>query len=450
MIKRLIVAGIGELGRSIVHTLQVHYEIIAIDVRNEIILDLSGKYDIQGITGNILDTAILSDLKLDQKCALISVTGEDSINLTVCRYVRDHFSLGFIALRLKDLSIYQIIQSDHLKEGIHLVLNPEFNTINNAIYRLYYPNIMRHMSFFEKKLHGIILRINEQHHLCGMKIEEIERYQLQDVKVVQIFRNNKLEEIHKNTVIKKNDRVCIIYTPVSVLKKFLEITVSEPKFVVSFGINSFSYALTQTIQEHYPFLNIFFVDIDPFKYHELATRYPKFSFYSSNFLDESLWTDLNIRPKEAGILALGLNDADNLLSGLVHQSAHQVITVLQDASYIPVGLKIGARSIIHPNALILEQLMTHLSPSYIQRIHILMDSHSDSTEPILFVTALIVEESDLLKISYDTLKALNIKVLAILRKNKIFSTSEFFLKNDQVLFLCLQSNYAQILNLLKK
>ncbi|ETZ04663.1 NAD-binding protein [Holospora undulata] len=451
MIKRLIIAGMGALGQSLVHHLQIHYEIIAIDSCFDVVQDLLKKYDIQGIAGSVLDLVLLSQLDLDETCGFISVTEKDSVNLTACRYVRQSFSLGFIAARLKDLEIYTVMQTSALQEGIHLLLNLDMDGAKGVLQRLYYPNIMRHMSFFEKKLHGIVMKIEAKHHLCGMKIEDIERYHaVQDSKIIQIFRQNKSEVPHKNIVLKENDRVCIVYHPIVPLKRLFEISMNFPKYIVSLGINSFSYALAKIVHKNYFDLKqVFFVSSDPEKYRALAALYPEFSFYNGNPLDEKFREDLGIPPKESGILALGLSDADNLLSVLTHQHAHHSVSIVQDASYIPIGLKIGVRSIIHPNALILEQLMTHLSPSCVQRVHVLADTHSESTEPMVLITAVLAEESYFLKMQNSDFKNLDVQIIAVLRKKKLLFNPEHFIQNDQVLFLCSQLKYSQILDLLK-
>ena len=148
------------------------------------------------------------------------------------------------------------------------------------------------------------------------------------------------------------------------------------------------------------------------------------------------------------MLALGLRDADNILAGLVHKHAQYVVTMVQDTSYIPIGLQLGARSIIHPNLLILEALMNGLSPAWIEHIHVLSELHSGNTEPILLVTAVLREDIPILNMKPEDLEPLDLKVIAVLRKKKLLFTLDSFLNADQLLVMCSHSNYAQLLDIL--
>ncbi|PPE03204.1 NAD-binding protein [Holospora curviuscula] len=448
MIKRLIIAGMGSLGESLIYFLQEHYEIIAIDSLSHRVQSLRSQYDIQCILGSVLDINLLSTLDLKESCAFISVTEKDSVNLAACRYVKQQFPLKFVAARLKDLDVYLLAKTTSLQESIHLLFNPEYEGITHALQVLRYPNVMRHISLFEKKLYGLVVKVESRHRICGMNLHDIEHHRtLKDTKIIQIFRQNTLCISPKNLILQEGDRVCVVYHSMAGVKRFFDVTMEIPEFLVYFGINSFAYALAKMVSPH-EFKKIFFIDEDPVQYEPLAMLYPELSFYKGSPLDKNLWNDLGIQAKKSGVLALGLKDADNILAALVHTHAHHVVTMVQNAPYLAIGLQMGVKSIIHPNFLILEHVMTHLSPACIERIYILTDLLSENQELTLLVTAELMEDSPILQVRPIELNAMNIKIIAVLRKSKVLFNPDSVFKEDHVVFLCPQSHYTQLLNVL--
>lgn len=449
MIKRLIIIGIGGIGIDLVRYLQAYYEIIAIDRCPKVILEVQNKYDIQAIVGDALDIEVLSKLELGQHCGVISVTGKDETNLTVCNFVRRLFPVKFVAVRLRNPTLHHPTFSEALKKdwGINVILNVESCIANHAFHAAHYPGIVRHMSFFEKKLDGIIIKVTSQDRICGMTIEDIEQYNVpQGIRVLQVIRQKKMCDVHRNFVLQVGDLVYLLYHPTVVLKRFFDSAIYLPKNIVCFGTEFFSFALAQLLHTHYAG-DVFFLDAHGKNFERLVLQYPEFSFFRLCSLESTIWHNIRRDPDESVVVALGLTDADNLLACLAHTSAKHSVTVVKNSAYLSVCYALGVHVILNPGLLIVEVLIKSLSPQCVEEVYVLQDFTTNSCEFILLITVRIEEEAPISQMSQEDLKALALEIVAVFRKKKLIFKPQYFIPQDLIVMRCTQSKYAQLLDL---
>lgn len=450
MIKRLIIAGIGSVGTNLVRYLQMHYEIIAIDHCPNVIQDIQNSYDIQGIVGDLLDLSMLRKLELGPQCGFISVTGSDASNLTVCQFIKQFFTVGFLATRLQNAQLHEESLAKGLKEalGINVILDVESSIAHNAFHAAHYPNVMRHFSCFDRKLEGIIVKITSKHRLCGMKIEDIEHHHVpQAIRVVRIVREQKVQTYHHNFVLQEGDVVCIVYHPTVTLKRLLDTTTYFPKNIVYLGGGACADAVALLLTHAYAG-KIFFLDVQKTLFETLILTYPECTFFTMCPFATDVWDELKCAPQDTVLLSLGLGDADNILAGLAHSQARHVVTLVRDSTYLTLSTLLGVRSVSHPALLLVEQLMEALSPNFIETMHVLQLTSHQGEELLLFMTILVKKGAPLLRVEPNDIADLAIDIIAVLRKKKMVFNPNDFMEDDRIVVSCTQSYYSQFLELI--
>jgi Trk K+ transport system NAD-binding subunit len=451
MIKRLIIAGIGSVGTHLVRYLQTHYEIIAIDHCPEVIQEIQNKYDIQGIVGDLLDFSVLRKLALGPQCGFISVTGSDSINLTVCQFIKQFFTIGFLAVRLHNAQLHEETLAKGLKEalGINVILDLESYVAHTAFHAAHYPGVMRHFSCCDKKLEGVMVKITPKHRLCGMKIEDVEQHHIpQAIRIVRVMRGQKIHTHHQNIILQEDDVVCLVYQPTVALKRLLDTTVYFPENILYLGGGLCADSVARLLTHTYAG-KIFFLDTQKALFESLILTYPECTFLTLCPFTSDLWYELPCTPQNTVLLALGHSDADNILAGLAHNHARHVVTLVRDAAYLTMSTLLGVRAVIHPALLLVEQLMEELSPYFVQHIHVLpLTTSYQGEELLLFMTVIVKKGAPLLRIQHSDITDPAVDIIAVLRKKKLIFNPKNFMEDDRIVVSCTQFYYNQFLELL--
>lgn len=450
MVKRLIVAGIGSVGTNLVRYLQAHYEIIAIDHCPEVIHEIQNRYDIQGIVGDLLDLSVLRKLRLGPQCGFISVTGSDAVNLTVCQFIKQFFTVGFLAARLQNTQLHEEHLANNLKEalGIHVILDVESSIAHTAFHAAHYPNVMRHFSCCDRKLEGVMVKITSKHRLCGMKIEDVEQHHVpQAIRIVRIMRGQRVHMHHHNFVLQEGDVLCMVYHPTVALKRLLDTTIHFPKNILYLGGGPCADSVALLLTHSYAG-KIFFLDTQKSLFESLILTYPECTFLTMCPFTHDLWDELPCTPQDTVVLSLGLSDADNILAGLAHGPARHVVTLVRDATYLTMSTLLGVRAVIHPALLLVEQLMEALSPDFIQHIHVLQLTSHQEEELLLFMTVVVKEGAPLLRVEQSDIPDLAVDIIAVLRRKKMIFNPKDFMQDDRIVVSCTQSYYPKFLELL--
>ena len=450
MIKRLIIAGLGTVGTNLLRYLHIHYEIIVIDRCAEVIQDIQNTYDVQGIVGDLLDLNLLQKLELGSGCGFISATGSDATNLTVCQFIKQFFTVGFLAVRLRNTQLHEASTTESLQKAlnINVILDVDSSIAHSAFHAVHYPNVIRHFSCLDKKLESIVLKITPKLRLAGMSIEEIEHHHMpQGLRVVHVVRDGRIKKCHQNLILQPEDIVSIVYHPTVILKRLLETTVYFPENILYLGAGTCANAVASLLSQAYAG-KVFFIGNQKSLFEAMTLTHPECHFFTMCAFSQDIWEELDCCPQNSAVLCLGNADADNVLAGLAHSQARHVVTLVQNAAYLTISTLLQARSVIHPALLLFEQLLQALSPEFIENVHVLQLTSHQEEELLLLLTVTVKADAPLLQLEYNDTKNLEIDIIVVLRKKKmIFNPSEF-MEDDRIIVSCTQSYYPQLLELI--
>ena len=80
----IIIVGGGKVGNSLAEILCAEHNVTVIDVNETRIQTIINGFDVKGIIGNCLQTAVLEEADVDKCKVFIALTGSDEVNILSC------------------------------------------------------------------------------------------------------------------------------------------------------------------------------------------------------------------------------------------------------------------------------------------------------------------------------------------------------------------------------
>ena len=89
MIMQIVVAGLGKVGSYLAGELSLEgHDVTVVDTRSERVRAVTSRYDLMGMSGNIIDPQVISHTGLEEADLFIAVTASDETNLLSCLLAR--------------------------------------------------------------------------------------------------------------------------------------------------------------------------------------------------------------------------------------------------------------------------------------------------------------------------------------------------------------------------
>ncbi len=125
MIMQIVVAGLGKVGSYLAGELSLEgHDVTVVDTRSERVRAVTSRYDLMGMSGNIIDPQVISHTGLEEADLFIAVTASDETNLLSCLLARKAGCPRTIArVRSPEYACNMDFLSESL--GIEMIINPE-------------------------------------------------------------------------------------------------------------------------------------------------------------------------------------------------------------------------------------------------------------------------------------------------------------------------------------
>ena len=121
---RIIIIGVGKVGRSLIEQLSKEgHDITIIDKNAEKIQEMTNLFDIMGICGNGASHSVQVDAGIEHADLVISVTDSDELNLLCCTIAKQVSNCAAIA-RVRTPDYNNDVPYLRAKLGLALVINP--------------------------------------------------------------------------------------------------------------------------------------------------------------------------------------------------------------------------------------------------------------------------------------------------------------------------------------
>ncbi|MDO4939764.1 MAG: Trk system potassium transporter TrkA [Lachnospiraceae bacterium] len=247
---KIIVAGCGKVGKTIVEQLSAEgHEIAIIDHNLDVLNDMANMYDVMGVAGNAASLSVQKEAGVETADLLIAVTDSDEINMLCCLVAKKAGNCKTIA-RVRNPIYHSEIGFIKEELGLSMAINPEQAAAREISRILRSPNAINIESFARGRIELTEFIIPEGNMLDGMSVIDVKKKVQSDLLICAVERGNDVFIPNGSFKLKSNDIVNFVASPQDGRNFFKAIGLESQKIenVMIIGGGTISYYLTRILR----------------------------------------------------------------------------------------------------------------------------------------------------------------------------------------------------------
>ena len=418
---KIIIVGCGNVGATLAEQLSNEgHDIVVIDVREQVVQNISTSYDVLGIVGNGSSFNVQSEAGVEEADLLIAVTGQDELNLLCCLIAKKAGACHTIARVSNPLYSREI---SFIKEelGLSMVINPQLAAAQEMARLLRFPSALRVDSFVKSRVELINYRLEEKNPLCSMTLKEMSAKLRCEILIPVVERGEEIIIPDGNFKLQAKDQISIVGTQNQTMEFFkkLGVPTAAAKNVMIIGGGRTSIYLAKQLLSMG--IKVKIIERDAKHCEELLEMLPKAMVICADATDKDLLIEEGLMDTEAFVATTNF-DEENIMLALYAKSCSNAkrITKVHRVSYEEIinGLDVG--SIIYPMYITAETIVKYVRAmknsigSNIETLYRLNDNRVEAVE------FLIKEDAPVVGIPLQDLKLKpNMLIGCITHKGKV-------------------------------
>ena len=423
---KIIVAGCGKIGKSIVESLvEENHEITVIDTNPEIIDEITNIYDVMGICGNCADSDIVMEANAKDSDLYIAVTDSDELNMLSC----------FVAKRMGAKHTIARIRSPEYNDNslvfmkknleISMPINPERLAAHELFNILKFPHALKIETFVRRTMEITEVRLREDSVLDGMKLVDVRSKFKAQVLICCVQRDGEVFIPNGNFVLRAGDRIGVT-APHAELQKFFRATgflQKQAKSVIILGGSRTAYYLAEMLIGIGVSVKI--IDKDEKICEELGDALPKAVVIHGDGSEQELLLEEGIKSADAFIALTGFDETNILVSMFAMMNGvKKVIAKVNRDEIAPMAARLGLDCIVSPKRMVSDVVVRYARAlknsrgSNVETLYKLMEEKAEALE------FNVREDAPLLGVPLKDLKLKkNLLIIGIAREGKIITPS---------------------------
>ena len=451
---KIIIVGCGIVGQKLAEKLSQEnvHDITVVDLRYNIVQDLTNQYDIMGVCGSGTSLDILTEAGVKDADLLISVTGSDELNLLTC----------FIAKKAGNCqTIARVRKPEYGKElhlfkedlGLAMIINPELTAAHAIARILRFPTAIQIDTFSKGRVEILKFRIPEGSVLNNLKIMDMGSRLNCDILVCGVERGEDAFIPGGNFVMKEGDLISIVSSVKNAADFFkkIKIRTNSVKNTIIVGGGPIAFYLAHRLLQ--TGIDVKIIEKNTEKCDTLCQLLPKATIINGDGTERRLLLESGLEHADSFVPLTNIDEENVLLSLFAKSKSNaKLVTKINRIEYddVVTGLNLG--SIIYPKDLTAEYIvkfvrgMNNTIGSNIETMHLILDGKAEALE------FRIAENSP---VSNITLEKLDIKsntlIACINRSGQIITPrgSDKILPGDNVIVVTTNKGLTDIRDILK-
>lgn len=206
-IMKIVIIGLGTIGRTILKTLsRDNHTITIIDEKKEKIEDLIERYDVFGVVGNGACMEIQQEAKVQDADLVIALTDSDELNIFACMVARKVGAENTVA-RVRNPDYSQQIAEMREDLGISMLVNPEKDTANEIFNLINLPSIVQVEHFAKGRVLLVKIVAEKGCALVGESLYSLGKKLSTKVLICAVQRGNQVFIPSGNFTINEGDKI---------------------------------------------------------------------------------------------------------------------------------------------------------------------------------------------------------------------------------------------------
>lgn len=357
----IIIVGCGNVGATLAEQLSKEgHDIAIIDIKGQLVENLSNTFDIMGIVGNGASFSVLAEAGVEQADLLIAVTGSDELNLLCCLIAKKSGDCNTIA-RVGN-PVYNN-EASFIKEelGLSMIINPQLAAAREMARVLKFPSALKVDTFAKSKVELVKYRIEEGNLLCNMQVKDMDAKFRCEVLIAMVERGEDVYIPDGNFMLKAKDEIAIIgrqSKTVEFFKKLgLQTSAARDAILIGGGITCI-YLAYQLLDIG---IKVKIIERDEKRCEELSEILPEAMIIHGDATEKQLLLEEGLERTEA-FVALTNIDEENIMLALYAKSISKakLITKVHRVAYDEIIDNLDVGSIVYPKYITAETIVKYV------------------------------------------------------------------------------------------
>ena len=363
---KIIILGAGQVGSGLVEYLvNENNEITLVDQNYERLQLIKNRFDIKVVQGYASYPATLRNADADNADLLVAVTDSDEINMLACQ-------LGYSLFKIPQ-KIARILNHDYLSEKdllftdnaipVDNIIAPENLVMQEIVKLIEYPGVTQLTEFADGRLCMVSVKAYYGGSIVGSSVNNLSKYISNAIiKIVAIYRQDKLINLNPNTVIEAGDEVYFIAAKGHVRLMTSTLQKLEPPYrrIMIVGGGNIARNLALNICKKY---SVKLIETNSKNAASLADEFDKTSVevFCSDPSDQNFLTEEHVDMMDL-VISVTDNDETNIMSALLakKQGAKKAIVLIQKYAYINLLSNNAIDIYISPGDATISALLTNI------------------------------------------------------------------------------------------
>ncbi len=358
----IIIVGCGKVGSALAEVLSDEHKVTVIDTKSDRIKSAVNDFDVKGIVGNCLQTAILDEANVGKANLFIALTGSDEVNILSCLIAKKMNARHCIArVRNPEFDDQLVFMREEL--GISMMVNPDYNAANEIAKVLRYPEAINIESFAKGRVDLAEIRINSGSILDGVALTQLSRRMRLDILICAVQRGDDLIIPNGDFILRAGDKIHMTASHSNMVKFFKSISSAyrekRVKSAVLIGGGRVAYHLAQQLIEMGVKVKI--IEINSERCLELSEHLNKVSISCADGTDHDILKEEHVFDVDAVVTLTGIDEENILLSLLAkNNGVEKVVTKVNRPSLIQLTDTLSLDSIISPKTITVNQILQYV------------------------------------------------------------------------------------------
>ncbi len=365
------------------------HDVVGIDIKPEVISEISNIYDAIYLEGNGADSDVLVEAGVRECELLAAVTASDELNLLCCFLARKMGAKRTIArIRTPEYNDKSLaIMKQHLE--ISMAINPDSLAAEEIFNMLKLPEAASIETFSRRSFEMIELRLKPDSKLDGMKLFEVKKQYDANFLVCTVQRDEQVFIPGGNFVLCSGDKINITAESAEAQKLFrqLGLTSKRAKSVMILGASRITFYLAKMLIFHG--FSVKVIDKDRERCEQMSALLPKVIVICGDGAKQELLIEEGVRDVDAFIALTGMDEQNILISFFAASlNVPKVISKVNKQALSNIAATLGIDSIVSPQKIvssILSRYARALENSIGSSVETLYKIHDGKAEALEFI-----------------------------------------------------------------
>ncbi len=385
---KIIIVGCGKIGQKIVEKLcrEDEHDITIIDLRSDVVSDITGQFDIMGVVGSGTDYDILIEAGVEDTDLLIAVTGTDELNLLTCLMAKKTGDCQTIArVRKPEYSSKLHMFKEDL--GLAMIINSEHAAATEMARCLRFPSAIQIDTFAKGRIEILKFRIPEESVLDQLQIKDMSQKLGCDVLVCGVERGEEAFIPGGDFKLHCGDRISIVASIENGTYFFKKIGIKTNRVkdtIIVGGGDTAYYLAYQLLQSG---IDVKIIEKKEDRCAELCKLLPKATVINGDGTDNRVLVEEGLEYADSFVSLTNIDEENVLLSLFAKSKMNgKLITKINRIAYDNVIKNLDLDTTIYPKNITAEYIVRFVRAkknsigSNIETMHTILEGKAEALE----------------------------------------------------------------------